>query len=386
MWIHYVFNNLLRNPVRLVLNLLSVSIAYTVFGILGAVQTSFEAGERTAPEDRLIVTNRINFTEPLPLSSVAQISSLDGVSKVSHATWFGGYFQDERQPVVAIAVEPTSYLEVYNEISLQESLKQKWYKNKRGAIIGAALAKATGWKIGDVIPLQSNVFAQPDGSRTWELEIVGVFESKTSGADTNYLLFNRQFLSERSTFHGSTVGWVVLLVDDVEVLDAVASEIDSYFDNSPNETETRSERQFNRAFAKQFGDISLIVGAIVGASLFTVLMIVGTSIALSVRERISEHATMIAIGFRPRVVALLCVCESVLLVLLGAITGFLFAYLSISFLVDQTPVGSVFPSLALRYQHVLVMAATSIFIGMISSVLPSFAIGNIDIPRGLSKN
>jgi putative ABC transport system permease protein len=101
----------------------------------------------------------------------------------------------------------------------------------------------------------------------------------------------------------------------------VAKAIDAISANSDHETKTQTESAFNASFAKQLGNIGLIVGAIMVAVFFTLILLTGNTMAQAVRERIPELAVLKTIGFSSRSVLGLVLGESVLLLLIGGVIG-----------------------------------------------------------------
>lgn len=322
---------LLRRKARTLLTLLSVAAAFALFGMLDAVRVAFDAPKSLYGIDRLITSSRLSLIQPLPFADLARIQSVPGVRAVTYASWFGGVYQDPKNFFANLAVEPASYLAMYPEISLPEDQRQAFVRTRTAAIVGQSLADRFGWKVGDQIPLRATIFPRRDGSQTWTFDLVGIFR----GADESQrkverqLLFHHAYLDEGRADLKGMVGWYIERVADPGQADRVAQAIDRQFANSAYETRTQSEREFQLAFAKQIGDIGLIVKAIMGAVFFTLVLLTGNTMAQSIRERIPELAVLKTLGFGDPTLLLLVLAESVTLLLVGGLAGMCAAELAL---------------------------------------------------------
>jgi putative ABC transport system permease protein len=320
-YLHLIWAALFRSKTRTLLTLLSVVAAFLLFGMLDSVRVAFNSGGSVAGADRLVVASRLSITQMLPYSLGPQIEATPGVKKVAYAAWFGGIYQDPKNFFPNFSVGP-NYFELYPEYRMPAEQLKAFDADRTGAVVGAALAKRFGWKLGDTIPLQATIFPQK-GSNAWPLKLRGIFhiaDSKRQGEE-NQLLFHWNYFDEATDFVKGRVGWYLVKVDNVDASSRVAQAIDALSENSDHETKTQTEAAFNQAFAKQFADIGLIVTAIMGAVFFTLLLLTGNTMAQAVRERIPELAVLKTIGFSNRSVLTLVLAESILLIVLGGVTG-----------------------------------------------------------------
>lgn len=322
-YLHLIWAALFRRKTRTLLTLVSIIAAFLLFGMLDAVRTAFDSGSQSiAGVDRLITSSRYSIIQPLPKSLDRRIAAVPGVRDVAHANWFGGIYQEPKNFVFSYAVSP-NYLDLYPEIKLTAEQRKAFDNTRTGAVIGTMLAKKYGWKVGDKIPLQSTIFPQKNGDKTWTFDIVGIFdvdEGAANGVDQLFLLHWKYF-DESNAYGSGTVGWYVDRLTDSSQGDRVAQAIDALSVNSDHETKTQTEQAFGASFAKQLGDIGLIVGSIMGAVFFTLILLTGNTMAQAVRERTSELAVLKTIGFSSRSVLGLVLAESVLLLLLGGVMG-----------------------------------------------------------------
>lgn len=324
-YFHLVWAALLRSKTRTSLTLLSIIAAFLLFGMLDSVRVAFNSGGRDAAAERMVTMSRLSITQMLPISLDAQVRAVPGVKKAAYAAWFGGIYRDPKNFFVNYAVSP-DFMDLYPEFKLSSSQKKAWLADRRGAVVGEALAKRFGWKIGDTIPLQATIFPT-HGSNDWQFQLRGIYhiDDPKLKSQENALFFHWDYFNEANDYVKGRIGWFVIAPTDVSRSDAVAHAIDRLSANSDHETKTQSEAAFGQAMIKQFADIGAIVSAIMGAVFFTLLLLTGNTMAQAVRERIPELAVLKTLGFSNRSVLWLVLAESVLLVLLGGVAGLLIA-------------------------------------------------------------
>lgn len=323
-YLHLVWASLFRRKTRTVLTLVSIIAAFLLFGLLDAVRTSFaQAGQSADGAARLQTGSKLSFIQTLPLSLHAQILKVDGVKNATYANWFGGAYQDPHNQVFSFAVPP-NYLDLYPEIAVSDAERKAFVETRTGALVGEGLAKRYHWKVGDRVPLQSTIFADRQGSKNWQFDVVGILHStdkKASGFFDQMFLLNWKYFDETTPYNQGQVGWYVTRVVDVNQADRVAKAIDALSANSDHETRTQTEQAQMASWMKQLADIGLIVGSIMGAVFFTLLLLSGNTMMQAVRERTSEIAVLKTIGFSARSVLAMVLAESVLLLLLGGLAG-----------------------------------------------------------------
>jgi putative ABC transport system permease protein len=322
--------NLFRNKLRTALMIVSILIAFAIFGVLTAFHRAFESGQDVAEANRLVVLNKINFTNPLPIAYFRTVRAIEGVRLVTHVNWFGGYYQDPKNFLIVLAVEPETYLQITdNDFNFTPEMRQAFLRERTGALVGEGMATKWGWKVGDRVPISSNIFSQKTGSRSWDMTIVGIFRKRKRLADTNVMLFHYSYLNETRSFGKDTIGWLALQTTSPAINDQVIKTIDQAFANSPYETATTTEKAFNEAFYNQLGNIALIIRLVIGAAFITILMIVGNTMVVAVRERTREIGVLKTLGFSRGRVLRLVLGETLLLVLIGGLPGIALAALAI---------------------------------------------------------
>lgn len=323
-YLHLIWAELFRRKTRTILTLLSILAAFLLFGLLNGVRESFaEAGKSAAGASRLQTGSKLSFIQTLPLSLDARIKQVDGVQTATYANWFGGAYQDPRNQIFSFAVAP-NYLDLYPEIEVDPKQREAFDNTRTGILVGETLMKRFGWKVGQKIPLQSTIFPNRDGSKNWSFDIVGTMRSKdkkSGGWYDGLVLMQWKYFDESTPYNRGETGWYVVRVNDPAQADRVAKAIDALSANSAHETKTMTEQAAFANWMKQTANIGLIVGSIMGAVFFTLLLLTGNTMAQAVRERIPELAVLKTIGFKDGSVLGLVLAESVLLVLIGGVLG-----------------------------------------------------------------
>ena len=319
-----IWASLFRRRARTILTLLSVVTAFVLFGLLDAVRLSFsEAGQSVNGAQRLQTGAKLSFIDLLPMSLGAQIEQVPGVTKVTYANWFGGAYKDPHNQVFSFAVAP-NYLDLYPEMSVTAAERKAFDETRTGALVGEKLAARFNWKVGDHVPLQSTIFPDRSGNKNWAFDIVGIIHStdkKAAGFFDQMFLLHWKMFDETTPYNRGQVGWYVTRVADVNQADRVAKAVDAISANSSHETITQTEQAATASWMKQLADIGLIVGSIMGAVFFTLLLLSGNTMMQAIRERTAEIGVLKTLGFTDRGVLALVLAESVLLIVLGGVVG-----------------------------------------------------------------
>ena len=348
-----VLSNLGRRKTRTLLTIGSVAVAFLLLGILVVVARAFTLGVDLSGADRLMTINKVSLIQPLPVAYSSRIRAVEGVAGATHATWFGGTYQDPKHFFAKFPVVPEEYFAIYSDLfELPDEAMERWLRTRDGVVVGRAIAERFDWQVGDRVPIIPDIW-QKKGGGPWELEVVGIYDVKEAGADNTQLLMRYDYFDEARAFGEGLVGWYIVQIADPSRAAEVAERIDEQFANSPAETKTSTERAFVQAFANQIGDIGLISAGILIAVFFTILLVAGTTMAQSVRERVGEIGALKAIGFSDRSVLGLVLAEACVISFCGAALGLGLAMLMI-------------PGLAKAVQDYLVLAQLP---------LPSLALG-----------
>jgi putative ABC transport system permease protein len=326
-----IWATLWRRKTRTIFTLLSIVVAFLLFGVLETVDYAFAhpTGTTVAGSDMLITVNKYSITLSLPISDVQEVRAVPGVAEVTWISWFGGYYQEPKNFIFAVPIDTDTYFNLHKgDFTVSDADMQAFRNTRSGALVSAALMKKYGWKVGDRVPLHSTIWPQKDGSLDWTFDIVGVYDVADTGKQNNQasqFLFHYEMFDEGRSFGKGKIGWLEERVDDPSRAAAISNQIDALFANSPDETKTQSSKEFALAFLKQVGDIGFVLRAILGAVFFTLLFLTGNTMMQSVRERIPELAVLKTLGFGNGTIVTMVIAESLLLCGIGALLGLAFS-------------------------------------------------------------
>jgi putative ABC transport system permease protein len=369
-FLHLIACNLRRKKLRTSLTLLSILVAFVLFGLLMAIKQALAGGVSMARQDRLMVRHKVSIIQPLPESYKARMERIPGVALATHQTWFGGIYQDPKNFFMQNPVVPEEFLEMHPEIVLSPEQKKAWLETRTGAIVGRKTADRFHWKIGDKVPIQSSIWVYENGGRLWEFDIVGIYDGKDEGTDTTPFFFRYDYFDEaRQSGAKGLVGWYTIRVKDPTQAAEVAKRVDQEFENSSAETKTEPEGAFVQAWVSQIGNIVLIVAAILGAVFFTILLVTGNTMAQAVRERIGELGVLKAIGFTNGQVVSLVLAESCLLSVLGGVLGLGLAYLIVPALAKV--LAGLLPLFYLPIPDLFIGLGISVVLGFATGIFPA---------------
>jgi putative ABC transport system permease protein len=366
---HLIWCNLKRKKLRTSLTLLSIVVAFVLFGFLSSIQQALVGGVAVAGADRLVVRHKVSIIQLLPESYKARMERIPGVALATHQTWFGGIYQDPKNFFMQNPVVPEEFLAMHPELVLSPEQKEAWLKTRTGAIVGRKTADRFHWKIGDKVPIQSSIWSKENRNRNWEFDIVGIYDGKEKGIDTTPLFFRYDYFDEaRQPGAKGLVGWYTIRVKDPAQAVEVAKLVDREFENSTAETKTEPEGAFIQAWASQIGNIVLIVAAILGAVFFTILLVTGNTMAQAVRERTGELGVLKAIGFTNAQIVSLVLAESCLLTVLGGALGLGLAWLVIS---RGDPTNGLLPMFFFPTRDLLIGLGLSVALGLVTGIFPA---------------
>lgn len=378
-----VWSNLKRKKLRTLLTLLSILVAFVLFGLLCTIKEAFTAGVSMAGADRLITRHKVSLIMTLPVTYGARMAQIPGVISAIHWSWFGGIYQNEPKNFFGnFPVEPEPFLKMYPEYLLPEEQKQAWLKTRTGAIVGRTLANRFQWKIGDRIPITSPIWPNKEDT-AWEFDIVGIYDGAKKNTDTSNLFFRYDYFDEGRAHGEGEVGWYVVKVSDPIHTEEVAKAIDDQFANSPYETKTEPEGAFAQGFVQQMGSIGTILIAILSAVFFTILLVAGNTMAQAVRERTEELGVLKAMGFTNELVLVLVLAESCLIAAVGGLTGLGLAWLVT---VGGSPVPSMLPVFYLPPHDLIIGVGLTFGLGLVAGILPALQAMRLQIAVALRRH
>lgn len=375
-----LWSSLWRKKIRTIFTLLSVFVAFLLFGLLMTIRGAFSFGVDIAGLDRLVLIHKVSLIMPLPISYGERLKATEGVSLVSHQTWFGGVYQDPSNFFAQMVVEPVPFMKIYPEFKIPDDQVKAWLSDRQGVIAGVDLAKRFGWKVGDRIPITGTIW-QPKQGQVWEFNLVGLYDGD-QGVDKTQLFIRYDYLDENRLRGEGLVGWYVVKIADPSQAQQMGAKFDSMFANSSAETKTTTEKGFVEGFAKQVGDIGAIMVAILIAVLFTMLLVAANTMAQSVRERTSEMGVLKTLGFSNGSILALILSESVLIAVIGGSLGLGLAWL---FVQNGDPTNGMLPAFILPSRDLAIGAALIVVLGLIAGALPAFNAMNLKITDALRR-
>jgi len=375
-----LWSSLWRKKVRTIFTLLSIFVAFLLFGLLMTIRGAFSFGVDIAGIDRLVLIHKVSLIMPLPVSYLARLNTTDGVTMATHNTWFGGVYQDPANFFAQIAMDPEPYMKLYPEYKVPPEYMKAWLADRQGAIVGVDLAKRFGWKVGDRIPIGGTIW-QPKQGQTWEFNIVGLYDGD-SGVDKTQFFFRYDYLDENRRQGEGMVGWYIVKIADPSSAQQMGAKFDDMFANSSAETKTTTEKGFVEGFAKQVGDIGAIMISITVAVLFTMILVAANTMAQSVRERTSEVGVLKTLGFSSGSILVLVLSESVLISVIGGGLGLLAAW---AFVRQGDPTGGMLPIFILPTRDLLLGGVLVVGLGLLAGVLPAMNAMNLKITDALRR-
>ena len=375
---------LFRKKTRTILTLLSIVVAFALFGLLQAVQVAFESGADSADAKRLLTTARYSIIEPLPMAYLRRIEQVPGAVAVAYADWFGAKYQNESNAFPVFAVDPDRYLDMYPEFTVSPAHRQAFARTRTGALAGQRLVDRFGWRVGQKLPISSEIHPRSDGSMNWEFDLVGIIDAEDPAVrgNTDMVLINVAYFDEARQAGRGKTGWYIVRIADSTQARAISAAIDARFMNSPDETKTQPEKEFAIGFAKQIGDIGALVTRILIAVFFTILILTGNTMAQAIRERVPELAILKTLGFSDGKITALVLAEAMLLLLLGGGLGMVGAVTVMPALNGAT--GGRFPPLFVGVQTWLLAAAVAAGVALAIGLPPAWRANRLKIVDALS--
>ncbi len=369
-YLSLALKNILRNPLRSILTLLSMAVSLCLLGVLIAMYHALYFGQQTPGAAlRLVVRHKVSLAQAIPVAYEAKIRHVPGVKEVSVWNWFGGTYKDSRDFnnfFARLGVEPKAFMTIRTQLNMPEDQRRAFITERTGCVISQDLAKKLHFKLGDRITLVGDIYPV-----NLELKVVGIFDDPDA---QQTLFFNYDYLRDALPLgRRNYIGTVAILADSPEDVPRVAKAVDDMFANSSPPTKTESEQQFALSFVSMVGNIKLFLLSICAAVTFTILLVSGNTMAMSVRERIKEVGVLKTLGFTTEKILGLIIGEAISIALIGGILGLLLAA------VLTIGVGAVAGTFLPQLHGLSMNLVTSSFalgiavlVGLISSFIPAW--------------
>ena len=382
-WLPLVWANLKRRKLRFAFTFISIMLAFLMFGMLDALRTSFSQAINLAGADRLMLLSKVNVTVSLPRAYFEKVKATPGVRAAVPFTWFGGVYKDSKNQIQVQVTEADEIMAVYPELKLKPAEFEAWKRDRQGVIVGPTLANAYGWKVGQRIPIRSDIWRKADGSDTWQLNIVAIYETSGTGIDRASAFFHYDYFNESLQYGKDAFSWMVIRVANPDESDALAARLDSMFENSPSETKTSTERVMIKQFLDQVGNIGLILVSVTTAVFFTMLLVTANSMAQSVSERTNEIGVLKTLGFSGPSILTLVLLESLFLTFAGGLVGLALAWLMTGAMGDA--IKDYFPVFRLSAGTLLTGIALMVAFGIVTGMWPALTAMRLKIVDALRR-
>ena len=328
--VRLAFANVWRWRLRAVFTLATLVVAFAVLGLMLPIERVFNLGVKVANADRLIVANKASLMQSLPQRYQDRIAAVPGVASVVRYAFFGAFYQEPANGVLALATDPKEFVALMPEMKFPSQAElQHWYDDPASIAVGRALADKNGWKVGDLVPLYSVLYPRKDGGNSWSFRIATIFDGRDANSNTQSLMLHFRYFDDMRAYGQGSVGWFNVRVADARQADHVAQAIDTLFANAGSATHSATEEAFTQEFMRQVGNFSLMVVLALGAVFFTLVLVVANSLSESVNTRLPEFALLRTLGFRGRTLAGLVLAENLFLCLLGGGAGAVLAVCAI---------------------------------------------------------
>ncbi|HLF13609.1 MAG TPA: ABC transporter permease [Bacteroidota bacterium] len=379
--LHLIHKNLFRHKLRSLLTILGITIAVLAFGLMQTVVSAWNAGVAASAADRLIVVHSVSFIYPLPLSYKARIERLPGVETVSWANWFSGVYIDEAQFFARMAVDPATYFKVYPEFIVSDDALAGLAGQRNGTIIGALIAEKYNLKVGDIIPLEGDIYPGH-----WEMKVVGIYRGRDKGTDESQMLFNWEYLDQSllqtQPARAGRVGWYVVDIRNAAERARISADIDSLFANSPAETKTQTEKEFQQSFVSMSSAILTAINIVSVVIIGIILLVLSNTMIMTARERFREFAVLKTLGFSTIHLAGLIGGESMVIAGLGSAIGIALTF-PISDAAERGLPAGWFPVFNVELSTLAYAAGSAFVAGVAAAAVPVLKTLRMKIVDGL---
>jgi putative ABC transport system permease protein len=367
--IKLMLRNTLRHKLRSLLTILGIAVAVMAFVLLRTVVTAWYIGVEASAANRLITRHAVSFVFPLPYAYRDRIAQVPGVERVTFAVWFSGVYIDKNQFFARMAVDSNTFFDVYPEFLVDPAEFEAFKRQRNATIIGSDIAERYNLQIGDIMPIEGDIFPG-----RWEFVVRGIYRPRDKTTDPSGMFFHWQYLEEtarqRKDERAGQVGWYVIRISDPDNAAAISEAIDRLFANSRAETKTETERAFQQSFLSSMGSVITAMDVMSFVIIGIILLVLANTMIMSARERTHEYAVLKALGFSGRHIFTLIAGESLLLSLLGSVTGIVVTFPAVEGFQTALPKGW-FPVFYVEPKTIIIGCLAGLLVGLTASLIPA---------------
>lgn len=374
----------MRHKLRTGLTVLGIIVAIVAFGLLRTVVDAWYSGAEGSSDTRLITRNAISLVFPLPIKYQERIRKIEGVTAITHASWFGGVYVSEKNFFPKFAIDAKTYFDVYPEFLIPPAEINAFLIDRKGCVVGRKLADTYGFEIGDTVPLRGTIYPG-----TWRFTVRAIYDGAEAKTDISQFFFHWDYLNEtrkkatarKTSRKTDWVGVYAINISEPNRAAEISNKVDAMFRNSLAETRTETEKAFQLSFVAMTEAIVVAIRIVSFVVILILLAVMANTMAMTARERIGEYATLKALGFSHHFLAGLIYGESMAIAFVGAIIGILLTFPVTDKFSEQ--VGTLFPVFGVSLETIYMQAIAAFSVGIAAAVFPAYRAAQISIVEGL---
>lgn len=377
--------NILRNRFRTFATISGVAVTILAFLLLRTLLWAWGAAVEAGAKDRIGTRHKVTFVMTIPKRYADEIREVPGVQSATWMNWFGGkYMKAENEFFGKFAVDPKTYLDVYDEVVVPPEQKDAWLNDRQGAMVGDVLANKMGWKIGDTVNITGDIFPGD-----WIFHISGIYTATRKSVDRSSFVFHWQYLNDSvPETRKDQIGWVVARIADASQSAQISAAIDKKFDDRDTQTLSMSETAMNASFMGMLSGILTAVGWVSIVIMGIMMLILGNTIAMGVRERTNEYGVMRALGFMPGHIAFAIMGEAATVGLLGGLLGLAIAFPVVNGVIGAwltENMGAWFPYFTVQPGTAVLALGLALILGLLAAALPAYRASQLDVVTALRR-
>ncbi|WP_437809338.1 ABC transporter permease [Sorangium sp. So ce1078] len=377
--------NVLRNKFRTLLTVIGAAVAVLAFVLLRTVLSAWNVAADYAAKDRIATRHKISFILPLPKRYMTTLREVPGVTEGTFMNWFGGKDpKDANNFFGSMAVESATFFKVYDEMVVSPGDMERWQGDRKGAIVGDVLATRLGVKVGDTVTLEGSIYPGP-----WQFNVSGIYTASRKSIDRSQFIFHYDYLNESIPERDrDQIGWMAARIDDPSRSAEISAAIDKIFDEKDVQTATMSERAMNLSFMAMMSAVLTALNAVSVIILLIMMMILGNTIAMGVRERTREYGVLRALGFEPKHVRIFIIGEAATVGLLAGLVGLAVSYPIVELGMGrwlEENMGGMFPYFRIDPLTMVMAVLLSMGLSLAASLLPAYRASKLSVTDALRR-